>query len=513
MPAATPSRARCTSFQSLRANAVDDLEKLVANAVAEDEKRGSSILDAMTEVSTENVADRPWSAVFNPLAQDPVFRRDFWARKPFKLSTKMPFAVNCFTFKDLEKYAHMYPSHWAGTGTLVASGGWMMASIRRDASGDNSGISYVELCKSLKTGTVALNSAGFYIPPLAVICNALLQALQLPVWLNVYITESFREQSAPAHTDKQDVIAVQVQGSKRWRIWSPPPPQDKITADPFTRGKGQDTMSDEELGEPLLDIVMEPGETLYIPAAYPHKTDTATGVSLSEESVHLTLGIDTHVWDLNYACMRTSALERAGQSTLIEGTYDKHKLGREEWLSLYAPLPLGFTAIDLLKQAEASESREAREESGRGLIIHTMALELGKRMRVAEPKRWASSTPEQLVTDLDLHQVAQRYWDHYMHVMLLERQMYADAILSLRPITHSHERAQPYLEGLEQAMQALQAWGNRGPQAPPPPAPAAATRAAAKASAGAGGGMGAKAKGVGMGMGKKGGGKKKAGKR
>eukprot|EP00961_Rhodomonas_salina_P002918 39962-Rhodomonas_salina.1 len=133
MPAATPSRARCTSFQSLRANAVDDLEKLVANAVAEDEKRGSSILDAMTEVSTENVADRPWSAVFNPLAQDPVFRRDFWARKPFKLSTKMPFAVNCFTFKDLEKYAHMYPSHWAGTGTLVASGGWMMASIRRDA--------------------------------------------------------------------------------------------------------------------------------------------------------------------------------------------------------------------------------------------------------------------------------------------------------------------------------------------------------------------------------------------
>jgi hypothetical protein len=33
---------------------------------------------------------------------------------------------------------------------------------------------------------------------------------QLPIWLNVYITANGRSTSAPAHTDKQDVIAVQV---------------------------------------------------------------------------------------------------------------------------------------------------------------------------------------------------------------------------------------------------------------------------------------------------------------
>jgi hypothetical protein len=131
--AAGSRKMTCTLMQSLRCHAVDDLEKLVATTLAEETQKHGRELDFMAELSAENVADRPWSAVFEPLARDPGFRRELWAKKPFKLSTKLPFAVNCFTFQDLEEYAHLYPSHWAGTGTIVASGGWMMASVRRDA--------------------------------------------------------------------------------------------------------------------------------------------------------------------------------------------------------------------------------------------------------------------------------------------------------------------------------------------------------------------------------------------
>lgn len=84
--------------------------------------------------------------------------------------------------------------------------------------------------EQLEKGTVALNSAGFFIQPLAVICEALLEALQLPVWLNIYITAAGKTKSAPAHTDKQDVIAIQTEGSKRWRVFRPPPTADKVCA-------------------------------------------------------------------------------------------------------------------------------------------------------------------------------------------------------------------------------------------------------------------------------------------
>ena len=85
-----------------------------------------------------------------------------------------------------------------------------------------------EVEEQLEKGTVALNSAGFFIQPLAVICEALLEALQLPVWLNIYITAAGKAKSAPAHTDKQDVIAIQTEGSKRWRVFRPPPTADKV---------------------------------------------------------------------------------------------------------------------------------------------------------------------------------------------------------------------------------------------------------------------------------------------
>ena len=118
--------------------------------------------------------------------------------------------------------------------------GWMMARLRLDTQLDRGAepMSASDVEESLSRGTVSLNSAGFFMAPLATICAAMLEAFQLPIWLNVYISEPGRQSSAPCHTDKQDVIAVQSTGSKRWRVFAPPSPNNKISADPWTRGKG-----------------------------------------------------------------------------------------------------------------------------------------------------------------------------------------------------------------------------------------------------------------------------------
>ncbi|CAN0428042.1 unnamed protein product [Ectocarpus fasciculatus] len=92
-----------------------------------------------------------------------------------------------------------------------------------------------------------------------------MEALDIPVCLNLYITAAGQKTSAPPHTDKQDVFVMQTQGRKRWRVFPPPPTQAKPKADPMARGKGADVLSlDEMIGEgkpgALVDVVLEPGQ-------------------------------------------------------------------------------------------------------------------------------------------------------------------------------------------------------------------------------------------------------------
>ena len=53
------------------------------------------------------------------------------------------------------------------------------------------------------------------------------------VCMNLYLTNAGVEVSAPPHTDEQDVVIVQTQGRKRWRVYSPPNNSKKPGNDPL----------------------------------------------------------------------------------------------------------------------------------------------------------------------------------------------------------------------------------------------------------------------------------------
>jgi hypothetical protein len=176
-----------------------------------------------------------------------------------------------------------------------------------------------EVQSALDKGTVIFNTAGAHIPKLAGATLACTDASSLPCAVNMYVTAAGKRTSAPPHTDRQDVIVVQTQGKKHWRVYSPPDPTLKPNADVYARGKGDDVLSLyslEDVGcEKLLDVTLEPGDVLFIPAAYPHTTDTVTDLvedTPENTSIHLTFNFDTHVWDLNYLSARRLALRRAG---------------------------------------------------------------------------------------------------------------------------------------------------------------------------------------------------------
>ena len=499
------------------------LEKTLTRGISE-ASEGLKLSDLVEELSANGVARRPWTSAFRALASDPVFIEQCWGKLPFKTTSSMPFAVDCFKLEDLTEFAKFYPLVYAGAGTVLENGGWMMARLDKDLDRGAEPMSASDVEASLSRGTVSLNSAGFFIAPLASICSAMLEAFQLPIWLNIYITEAGKQSSAPCHTDKQDVVAVQSTGSKRWRVFAPPSPAAKIASDPWARGKGQDILSiEDELGEPLLDVVMEPGQLLYIPAGFPHVTDT--DVESTEPSVHLTLGVDTHVWDLNYASMRDTALKRKKLPTTLDGSFSINKLDLEPWRALHTALPLGFAAAPVLASGDQSAAASSSHASGaktlqqsaRRLasahhnIARYMATECARRMMGAEPKRWGGYSEKELVAHLDLEAVAARYLDHYQRLMATQRKVYADASLQLRAIGSVFERAQPYLNDLDSHMAALAAWADGCDDDAGAASAAVAVQVTSPAAAAAGSkGMGKGGGGMGMGGGKP---SKKAGKK
>ena len=220
--------------------------------------------------------------------------------------------------------------------------GWQVAAVSQPtgSSFNEARMTLSQVNAALEAGTVIFNNIGAHIPRLAGPTLASTDALSLPGALNMYVTAKGMRTSAPPHTDRQDVLVVQMEGAKRWRVFTPPTDGDvKPNADPFARGKGEDSLPlhtllegrEGRLGsELLMDVVTREGDVLYIPAGFPHTTDTVEESSDADydTSIHLTFNIDTHVWDLDYLAARSAALQRNKAKDVLSPQSDNRYTGK-----------------------------------------------------------------------------------------------------------------------------------------------------------------------------------------
>jgi hypothetical protein len=72
------------------------------------------------------------------------------------------------------------------------------------------------------------------------------------------------------HRDSDDVLVMQIEGKKRWRIHEP---QQR-------RYRGNSPLSEEQMGPLLIELVMEPGDIMFVRAGVPHRCITETDYSL-----------------------------------------------------------------------------------------------------------------------------------------------------------------------------------------------------------------------------------------
>ncbi len=122
------------------------------------------------------------------------------------------------------------------------------------------------------------------------LCAAVAEQVCARTQTNIYLTPPDSQGFKP-HWDTHDVYVLQVEGSKRWRIYGggPEQPLQDQKFDPKAH----------EPGEVEAEFTLEAGEVLYIPRGIMH-----AAVTTEEISLHITLGVMPYTWsDLLVDCV------------------------------------------------------------------------------------------------------------------------------------------------------------------------------------------------------------------
>ncbi len=130
--------------------------------------------------------------------------------------------------------------------------------------------------------TIVLQALQLQHSPLADFCRELERELGHPVQANAYYTPA-SAQGFKVHHDTHDVLCLQIEGEKRWLVY-PPALELPLKSQKYSAELG-------EPGEPVMDVTMRAGDTLYLPRGWLHQAMTSDAASL-----HLTVGINVSTW-------------------------------------------------------------------------------------------------------------------------------------------------------------------------------------------------------------------------
>lgn len=122
---------------------------------------------------------------------------------------------------------------------------------------------------------------------------------------NFYLTPPNSQGFAP-HYDDIEAFVLQIEGRKHWKLYSPREPAEvlaRISSPNFTQ---------EEIGNPILEVVLEPGDLLYFPRGIIHQASTVPG----HHSLHVTMSVyQKNCWADLLELFLPHALAQASESS------------------------------------------------------------------------------------------------------------------------------------------------------------------------------------------------------
>lgn len=160
-----------------------------------------------------------------------------------------------------------------------------------------------------------------------------------PLGSNSYLTPAGAQGFAP-HFDDIDAFVLQLEGSKRWRLYAPTDARNVLP-----RYSSRD-FTEEELGPEVLDVVLHPGDLLYMPRGQVHQAQSLP----DSHSLHLTISANQQrTWQGLFESLIPRAL------TLAAGQY------RQLRASVPRELAMAFGTAPIEDEISEEDREQARE--------------------------------------------------------------------------------------------------------------------------------------------------------
>jgi ribosomal protein L16 Arg81 hydroxylase len=245
----------------------------------------------MAATPTRTTATRtPSSAVALERAIAPVeterFLAEHWERRPLVVPRgEQDRFADLLSPRDLERLL---------TETSIRTPGFRLVKAGATVSGYASDLSWRPepftgvadvrrvLAEFEGGATIVLQGLHHSWLPLARYCRLLEGFLGHPAQANAYFTPR-GSQGLPVHHDTHEVLSLQVAGEKRWLVYEP------ALELPLKDQRYRSALG--APGEPVLDVTLRAGDTLYLPRGWLHQALTS-----DSDSLHITVGINVRTW-------------------------------------------------------------------------------------------------------------------------------------------------------------------------------------------------------------------------
>src|SRR3954464_3396094 len=217
-----------------------------------------------------------------------AFAEQYWARRP--LLTRAEDTGNSFTdLLDLPAVDELLSRRGLRTPFLRIAKDGAVVDAKRFTTSGGAGAEVADQVSSeavlrlfAEGSTVVLQGLHRLWPPLIEFADQLAADLGHPTQVNAYITPP-SSRGFSSHYDVHDVFVLQVAGENHWQIHEP------VLRDPLRTQPWNDQAAEVAAaaqGEPVIDTVLKPGDSLYLPRGYIHSAE-----ALGEISAHLTIGV------------------------------------------------------------------------------------------------------------------------------------------------------------------------------------------------------------------------------
>lgn len=221
----------------------------------------------------------------------PVPKQDFFARyweaEPLLISRNRPdYFSSLFALRQLD---HLLAHHPAEAKINLA-GGNKKGRNRPPYSAEEAPDPDSAYECFYQGRTLVVNGLQRMWEPVSRLCRNLLTETGMRTQANLYVTPQ-KGTGFDCHWDGHDVIILQLEGAKRWRLYE----AETHLPRPSSRGGAC-----RKKGRPTRTVTLRPGDALYLPRGTPHQATAG-----DEPSVHLTLGLIAMTWeDLFMAAVR-----------------------------------------------------------------------------------------------------------------------------------------------------------------------------------------------------------------